>query len=66
VGFYSLADTSWLTVSADGHYRGSPKIEEHIVCAAGIEDGRQQTFTPAEFAKRFGWKNDPEKVKPLP
>jgi len=64
--FYTFVDNSWLTVSADGHYRGSPKIEEHIVYVAGMEDGRQETFTAAEFAKRFGWKNDPEKVKLLP
>ena len=26
------------------------------------EDGSQRTYTPAEFAKTFGWKNNPEQA----
>jgi len=32
------------------------------VYMALTEDGRQETYTPAAFEARFGWKNDPEKA----
>jgi WD40 repeat protein len=64
--FYTLADNQYLTVSADGHYRGSPGIEDHFVYVAVTADGRQEMLAPAEFARKYGWKNDPDKVKPLP
>ncbi len=51
-----LRDNHWLSLTADGHYQGSPKIEDEIVYVIETESG-QQTLTPAEFAKRFGWKN---------
>jgi WD40 repeat protein/tRNA A-37 threonylcarbamoyl transferase component Bud32 len=54
----------WLLVSPEGHYRGGPGIEKHIVYVAQTATG-QETFTPAEFAARFGWKNDPERVRPI-
>ena len=31
-----------------------------------LEDGSQTMLTPAEFEKRFGWKNDSSKVPQLP
>jgi len=58
----AVSGDKWLVVSPDGHYRGSPQIDEHIVYVALTEDGRQETYTPAAFAARFGWKNDPEKA----
>ena len=64
--FYSFLDNRYLTVCANGHYLGSPGIEDQIVYVAVMEDGRQEMFTPDEFAKKYGWKNDPAKVKPLP
>ena len=48
-----------------GHYRGSPGVEDQIVYVALLPDGSQRTYTPAEFAKTFGWKNDPEKAELL-
>ena len=48
-----------------GHYRGSPGVEDQIVCVAMLADGSQRTYTPAEFAKTFGWKNDSEKAELL-
>ena len=47
---------------ATGHYRGSDGVEDQFVYVAQHEDGRQQIYTPAEFAEKFGWKNDPEKA----
>ena len=59
-----LSDETWLIVTPDGHYLGSPGVEKEIVCVAQTDDG-QETLTPAEFTKKYGWKNDPERVKAL-
>jgi hypothetical protein len=32
------------------------------VYVAQTDDGRQETYTPAEFQKKYGWKNDPAKA----
>ena len=48
-----------------GHYRGSPGVEDQIVYVAMLPDGSQRTYTPAEFAAQFGWKNDPDKAELL-
>ncbi len=29
------------------------------------EDGSQRTYTPKEFAEKFGWKNAPDKAELL-
>ena len=52
-------------ISADGHYRGSNGIEQHIVYVALTKDGHQQTDSPANFAAKFHWKNDPAKARLL-
>jgi hypothetical protein len=28
-----------------------------------VDDGGQVTLTPEEFAQKYGWKNDPERVR---
>ncbi|HQU42978.1 MAG TPA: hypothetical protein PK867_09205 [Pirellulales bacterium] len=43
-----------VAASADGHWPGTRGPEKEI---AG-----QETLTPREFYKRFGWKNDPSKM----
>jgi WD40 repeat protein len=60
--FLAFSPDRHLTISPEGHYRGSPDIEKEIVYVALTEDGRQETLTPAEFAAKFGWKNDPDKA----
>ncbi len=45
------------------NYRGSANIDKHIVYVAQLEDGSNVTYTPAEFAKKFNWKNDPSKAR---
>jgi hypothetical protein len=30
-----------------------------------VTDGGQETLTPAEFEKKYGWKNDPERARLL-
>ena len=42
-----------------GHYRvANPADADEIVYVIQTDKG-QETLTPAEFAKRTGWKNDP-------
>jgi hypothetical protein len=53
-----------LAVSPDGHYRGTPGIESELVNVVETDQG-QETLTPAEFARRYNWKNDPDKVRLL-
>ena len=59
-----LREGKHITVSPEGHYRGSPGVEKDLVYVVQTDEG-QQTLTPAEFSKRFGWKNDPSKVSPV-
>jgi Tol biopolymer transport system component len=57
-----LSDDQCVVIGPDGHYRGSWRIDEHLVYVALTDDGRQETYTPADFSKRYGWKNDPKKA----
>jgi WD40 repeat protein len=50
-----------VVVSADGHWLGTRGAEKEIVYVIKTAGG-QETLTPREFYKRFGWKNDPSKV----
>jgi hypothetical protein len=52
---------AWLLVGADGHYRCSPGLEKHLVYVTRTADGKEERLTPEEFAKKYGWKNDPAK-----
>jgi len=58
----SFANGECVAISPEGHIRASGDIEDHIRYVALTDSGEQLTFTPAEFAERYGWKNDPEKV----
>jgi len=49
-------------ISPDGHWAGPPEAEQQLAYVVLLDSGEQQTLTPAEFAKRYGWKNDPGKV----
>ena len=60
-----LTGDHWLCLGPTGHYRGSPGVEDQIVYVAMLPDGSQRTYTPAEFAKTFHWKNNPEKAELL-
>jgi hypothetical protein len=54
-----------LAVSADGHYRGSARVEREIRMVVQKPDGSSETLTPAEFEQKYGFKNEPEKVRLL-
>ncbi len=58
----SIVGGHHVCISADGHYRGSNGIEQHIVYVALTKEGHQQTYSPADFAAKFNWKNDPTKA----
>ena len=60
-----LAGTHHVCISPDGHYRGSDGIEQHLVYIALTKDGHQETYSPTDFATKFGWKNDPTKARLL-
>jgi hypothetical protein len=51
-----------LAVSPEGDYRALPNLEKEILYVAQTDHG-QETFTPDEFAKKYGWKNDPERLQ---
>jgi WD40 repeat protein/serine/threonine protein kinase len=59
-----LPEEGHLALSADGHWRGSPGIEKQLLYIA-VTDTGQETLTPAEFCRKYGWKNDPDKVRLL-
>jgi WD40 repeat protein len=50
-----------VVVSSDGHWLGTRQAEKELVYVIKTADG-QETLSPREFYKRFGWRNDPSKV----
>jgi hypothetical protein len=62
-----LADKMGLSVSAAGHYRGTPgqAMARQLVYVVDTGHGLE-TLSPAEFEKKYGWKNDPEQVRLAP
>ena len=52
-----------LFISPEGHMRCSEKMSEDVVYVALTDDGREVTLRPAEFAAKYGWKNDPERIR---
>ncbi len=60
--FPCLGVDGWLTIGPTGHYQGSEGIESEFVYITHHNDGRLKTYTPAEFAAAFQWKNDPKRA----
>jgi hypothetical protein len=52
-----------LFLSPEGHMRCSDKMRDDVVYVALTDDGRQITLRADEFTAKFGWKNDPEKIR---
>ena len=48
-------------ISPDGHFTGSPGVEEELVYLVQTDEG-QETLSPAELEEKYGWKNDPSTV----
>ncbi len=57
-----LRDLQHVAISPDGHYRGSPGVAKELVYVVQTDKG-QETLTPDEFSRRYGWSNDPNRVK---
>jgi WD40 repeat protein len=49
-------------VSFDGHYRAETAGAAELIVVAQMEKS-QETLTPAQFATKFKWKNNPSAVK---
>jgi WD40 repeat protein len=60
-----LGTNSWVALSSDGHFAGSPDAKDHLVVVAMHRDGRLLTMTLDEFQTQFKWVNAPEKVRLL-
>jgi WD40 repeat protein len=60
-----LTENRHLALTPEGHYRGSPEIEGELVYVAVTDDGTE-VLRPSEFAEKYGWKNDPDKVRLVP
>ncbi len=58
-----LRNKRLLSVSPEGHWRGSPGVEPELRYLV-LTDTGQDMLTPEEFEKKYGWKNDPSKVLP--
>jgi len=58
-------ESSGLAISGEGHYRlsGDVEPEKELVYVVVVPSG-QQTLSPADFARRYGWANTPSKVRP--
>jgi hypothetical protein len=52
-------------ISPDGHYSSPVDVESELAYVVETDDGQQKTYTPAQFASRFRWTNDPKKAFPL-
>ena len=57
-----LRNDQRVVISPEGHH-DSPRLERELVYLVQRQDGGQETLEPEEFARRFGWKNDPERVR---
>lgn len=60
-----LRDCRPMIVSPEGHYSSPHEVDGELIYVVETDDGQQQSFTPAKFAKRFRWKNDPNRALPL-
>jgi WD40 repeat protein len=52
-------------LAPDGQFSGTPGARDEFVYVVATENG-QETFTPDEFSRRFGWTNDPANVRLSP
>jgi hypothetical protein len=52
-----------LTITPDGYYSGNQRVERGIVMVVQKDDGTQELLEPAEFEQKYGFKNDPARVR---
>jgi hypothetical protein len=51
-----------LAITPDGHYACNEEMKRNLVMVVQKEDGTQELLPPAEFEKKYGFKNDPGEV----
>jgi len=51
-----------VTISSEGQFRADGQKTELLVYVAQTDKG-QETYTPSEFATKYGWRNDPAKAR---
>ena len=60
---YFLPDGGWAWVNHHtGHWTSSPLAFQYLRCLSRDTEGKDEWLTEVEYAKRTGWKNDPEKA----
>jgi WD40 repeat protein len=57
-----LGDKQTLAIGPAGNYRGSALVGKELVYVVQTDHG-QETLSPAEFETKYGWKNDPKRVR---
>ena len=60
--YFPMPNDQGVLISAIGHYWGPTGVEKNLIYQAVTVSG-QLTLSPKEFTTRFGWKNDPSKIK---
>jgi WD40 repeat protein len=60
---HGLPEDRGLAVSAGGHFRCTAGVEDDLIYVVQTDKG-QETLSPREFARRCGWKNEPDQVRP--
>lgn len=58
----SLGEGHWLCIGPTGHYRGTEGVERDIVYVAEHLDGTFTSHSLEDFARAFGWQNDPNQA----
>jgi WD40 repeat protein/serine/threonine protein kinase len=56
-----LRDDAYLVLEPFGHYGGSAPAEAELTYVVQTDKG-QELLAPAEFAQKFGWKNDRDRI----
>jgi WD40 repeat protein/serine/threonine protein kinase len=51
-----------LTVAPDGRYAGSDQAEQGVLMVVQKDDGTSEVLEPAEFERKYDFKNDPDEV----
>lgn len=57
-----LRDRQQAVIGADGHFRGTPRVDNEFVYVVLTDSGEQVILTAEEFSRKHGWKNDPSKA----
>lgn len=60
--YYPMPKGKGVIISSIGHYSGTPEVEKDLIYQALTVSG-QSMLTQEEFTEKYGWKNDPSKVK---